>query len=355
MADPGRDNDFDAIRLLAALAVLVGHAWPLTGMTERPLVAGLKLFDLGVYVFFSLSGYLIATSWARSPRVVPFLLRRVFRILPALVVVVLVTTFVLGPLVSTLGVPGYFGDPGSWAYLRNVTLVPVYTLPEVFVGHPVDGTVNGSLWTLGPEFLCYLGVLGTGLLALGVRVPAVRLAVPVLVGIAAAVVLLVPGAAPRGMRDVLTVIVFFAGGAVISEAERRGLAAPLRSRWLPLVVAAGWLVAGAFLAEREAVALAWVVLPFLVIALGSRSTPVVRRAGRFGDLSYGLYLWGFPVQQTVVLLAPDLPLAVDILVVALVAGLLALASWWLVERHAIALGRRLGERFRMKRSALAPG
>lgn len=355
MGRPDRDNDFDAIRLLAAFAVLVGHAWPLTGLTERPLVAGLKLFDLGVYVFFSLSGYLIATSWARSPRVVPFLLRRVFRILPALVVVVLATTFALGPLVSALGAAGYFGDPGSWAYLRNVTLVPVYTLPGVFEGLPIDGTVNGSLWTLGPEFLCYLGVLGAGLLALGVRAPAVRLVAPAVVGLATAVLLLVPGAAPSGMRDVLTVIVFFAGGTVISEAERLGLAAPLRSRWAPPVLAAGWLAGGAFLAEREAVALAWVVLPYLVIALGSRSTPVVRRAGRFGDLSYGLYLWGFPVQQTVVLLAPGLPLAVDILVVAAVTVLLALASWWLVERHAIGLGRRLGERFRMKRSELALG
>jgi peptidoglycan/LPS O-acetylase OafA/YrhL len=355
MARPDRDNDFDAIQLLAALAVLVGHAWPLTGISERPLVGGLKLFDLGVYVFFSLSGYLIATSWARSPRVVPFLLRRVFRILPALVVVVLVTTFVLGPLVSTLGAAGYFGDPGSWAYLRNVTLLPVYTLPGVFLENPIDGTVNGSLWTLGPEFLCYLGVLGFGLLALARSAPGIRLAGPGLVGIASAVVLLVPDAAPRGMRDVLTVLVFFAGGAVISEAERRGLAAPLRSRWLPPIVAFGWLIGGAFLAEREAVALAWVVLPFLIIAFGSRSTPVLRRAGRFGDLSYGLYLWGFPVQQTVVLVAPGLPLAVDILLVAVITGVLALGSWWLVERRAISLGRRLGERFRMKRSEVATG
>jgi peptidoglycan/LPS O-acetylase OafA/YrhL len=82
---------------------------------------------------------------------------------------------------------------------------------------------------------------------------------------------------------------------------------------------------------------------------------VLRRAGRFGDLSYGLYLWGFPVQQTVVLVAPGLPLAVDILLVAVITGVLALGSWWLVERRAISLGRRLGERFRMKRSEVATG
>ncbi len=346
MTRQDRDNNFDAVRLLAALMVIVGHAWPLTGMSHPPLVAGLKLFDLGVYVFFSLSGYLIATSWARSPRVVPFLLRRVFRIFPALAVLVLVTVLVLGPLVSTLGPGGHFTDPGTWAYLRNLTLVPVYTLPGVFLSNPIEGTVNGSLWTLGPEFLCYLGVLALGVLALRMRHPGWwRVGMTTLVGVALAAALLAPGVAPRGMRDFLGVLVFFAGGAVLSELERRGFVGVLRSPVTVLVVVVAWLAAGALLAEQAAVALAWLVLPFLVVAVGSRSIPFVRSAGRFGDLSYGLYLWAFPVQQTVELLAPELPLVADILVVVVVTGALALASWWLVERRAIALGRLLGERW----------
>ncbi len=354
MARPDRDNDFDAIRLLAACAVLVGHAFPLTGMPHPPLLAGLKLFDLGVYVFFSLSGFLIATSWRRAPRVVPFLLKRVFRIFPALVLLVLVTTFVLGPLVSAVGAAGYFADAGSWAYLGNLTLVPVYSLPGVFLENPVDAIVNGSLWTLGPEFLCYLGVLGVGLLAHRSAQPgAQRLALFAALGLVAVVVLLVPDVAPRGSRDVLTVLVFFAGGAVLAEAEALGMPAALRRLPVLLALTVGWIAAGAFLPEPAAVALAWVVLPCLVVGWGGRSTPVVRRAARFGDLSYGLYLWGFPVQQTVVLLLPGLPLPVDILLVAVMTGALALASWWLVERRAIGLGRRLGDRFRMKRSRVA--
>ncbi|HWH97384.1 MAG TPA: hypothetical protein VNS80_03375, partial [Pseudolysinimonas sp.] len=153
----------------------------------------------------------------------------------------------------------------------------------------------------------------------------------------------------------LGVLVFFAGGVVVSEIERLGFTAVLRSPVTMLVVGVAWLVVGTLLSERGAVALAWLVLPFLVVAIGSRSIPFVRSAGRFGDLSYGLYLWGFPVQQTVVLFAPDLPLVVDIVVVIAGAGGLALASWWLIERRAIALGRRLGERFRFVRSGVPVG
>lgn len=356
MARPDRDNDFDAIRLLAALAVLVGHAWPLTGMSHPPRLAGLPLFEVGVDVFFALSGFLIASSWARSPHAAGFLSRRVFRIFPALVLVVLVSVFVLGPLVSSLGPAAYFGEPGTWGYLVNLTLAATYRLPGVFEGLPRDGIVNGSLWTLGPEFLCYLGVLAVGLLTMRlVRAGWWRLAAFAALGVVLVVVQTVPDLAPEGTEDVLRVAVFFAGGAVLAELDGRGLFARLRPRGAALGALAAWLVAGALLPRELATPLAWVMLPYVVIALGSQSTPVARRAARFGDLSYGLYLWGFPVQQMVVLLAPGLPLVIDILLVALITGALALASWWLVERRAIALGRRLGERLRMKRSAVAAG
>ena len=356
MARPERDNDFDAIRLIAALAVLVGHAFPLTGLPHPPLVAGLKLFDLGVYVFFSLSGFLIASSWARSRRAGPFLIRRVFRIFPALVLVVSVTTFIVGPMVSAFGAPGYFADRGSWAYLGNLTLVPVYELPGVFLENPVAAIVNGSLWTLGPEFLCYLGVLGVGVLVARAARPGTwRLVAFAALGLVGATVLLVPGLAPRGSRDVLTVLVFFAGGAVLAELGARGMLSVLRRLPVLVPLTLVWPAAGAFLPEGAAVALAWVVLPCLVVGWGGRSTPGVRRAARFGDLSYGLYLWGFPVQQIVVLALPGVPLAVDILLVAAITGMLAVASWWLIERRAIDVGARLGARFPMMRSEVARG
>ena len=107
---------------------------------------------------------------------------------------------------------------------------------------------------------------------------------------------------------------------------------------------AGAMVVAGIAFPDAARVVAWIGLPFVVIGLGSLSTPVLRRAARFGDLSYGRYLWGFLVQQSVTLLLPGLPLAVDILIVAVTALLLALGSWWLVERRAIGAGRALSRR-----------
>ena len=340
------------MRLFAAFAVLVGHAWPLTGRHDVPRVAGVQLFDLGVYVFFCLSGFLIATSWARSPRVVPFLLRRVFRIFPALVVVVFATVFVVGPLVSSLSATVYFGEPRTWLYLTNVTLTTTYTLPGVFLANPIDGTVNGSLWTLGPEFLCYLGVVAIGLITLRAARPEwFRLAVFAAVGIGVAVIYL-SGSSPRGAEDVLGVLVFFAGGALLAQLDGLRMSAVLRRPVVVVGVTAAWIVVGTVVPEY-AMLFAWLLLPVIVVGVGAQSTPGVRRVGRFGDFSYGLYLWGFPVQQVVTERLPGIPLAVDILMVATIAGALAFASWWLVERRAIALGRHLGDRFRMMRKEMA--
>ncbi len=216
----------------------------------------------------------------------------------------------------------------------------IYPLPGVFETNPVDGVVNGSLWTLGPEFLCYLGVLLIGLLAFfGARRAGMGRLIGFTVGGAALVMLqLVPGAAPSGTEDVLRVTVFFAGGAVLAELEGRGLLARAVTPWIVLAVAGAMLVVGAMFPDAAGV-VAWIGLPFVVVGLGLHSTPVLRRAARFGDFSYGMYLWGFPLQQSVMLLLPGLPLAVDILIVVVTALLVSLVSWWLVERRAIAAGR----------------
>ena len=341
MPGPGsRDNNFDAIRLAAALAVVIGHGWPLNGVAHPPAIGGIPVFTLAVYVFFSLSGYLVGTSWVRDSRPVPFLVRRVSRIFPALIVVVVLSVFVIGPLVTTVGLTEYFASPTTWRYLSNVTLLASYDLPGVFAEHPRP-VVNGALWTLGPEFLCYLGVLAVGLLARLARRrvpgPAVAAAFGVLAVVIAGLAL-TPAPALDEPRPALQAMVFFAVGAMLAHAGVRRI--PL----LPAAILLVAWIAGVLLLPELRLVWAWFALTGIVLAVGTRSWPVVRRAGRFGDISYGTYLWGFPIQQLVVLLAPDVPLAVSIL--AAVVGTLAIAavSWHLVEKPSLALGRRIAAR-----------
>src|SRR5579871_1464824 len=92
-----RLNNFDHVRLFGALLVIYGHAYPLTG-TVIPGFAANGVATIGVKIFFSISGYLVAQSWLRDPNIVRFFTRRALRIFPALIAVVLLSTFVLGPI-----------------------------------------------------------------------------------------------------------------------------------------------------------------------------------------------------------------------------------------------------------------
>jgi peptidoglycan/LPS O-acetylase OafA/YrhL len=322
-----RNNNFDALRLVAALAVVVGHAWPLTGRDHPPALGGVPIFTLAVYVFFCLSGYLVATSWNRDPRPRAFLARRAARIFPALIAVVVVTTLVIGPIATSLPLGQYFASGQTWSYLSNVSLVATYDLPGVFADHPRTA-VNGVLWSLGPEFLCYLVVLALGVLVgravRSVR-PAARAAVFAVLALVFAALSLWPDLLSSSARPAVTSMVFFATCAALAQAPDLRLPA-----WPVLILIPAWFGLVAVLPEAKYVA-AWIAIPYLVLALGARSAPVVRRAGRFGDVSYGLYLWGFPLQQLVVQFWPGLPLWLDLLVVVPATLLLAFASWHLLE------------------------
>ena len=96
----GRENNFDVLRLGAATAVLLSHSFVVTGEAE-PLIGHWPLGTLGVEVFFAISGFLIAMSWWRRPGLRSFFVRRGLRIMPALIVTVMVSAFLLGPLVTT--------------------------------------------------------------------------------------------------------------------------------------------------------------------------------------------------------------------------------------------------------------
>ncbi|MDJ0336572.1 acyltransferase [Salinibacterium sp. G-O1] len=330
-AEVNRDNNFDAVRLVAAVAVVVGHAWPLTGLSHAPRIGGIPLFTLAVFVFFSLSGYLVGTSWVRDPRLLPFLARRASRIFPALIVVVVLTTFVLGPLATALPLLDYFTSAQTWTYLTNVTLVASYELPGVFAANPRP-VVNGVLWTLGPEFLCYVGVMvvATVAVALRARHEFTRAAVFAVVGVVLAIVSSLPLESFDGPRPALTAMVFFAIGAAVSQLPLHRL--PL---WPAAVLIPAWLLGGALTPEFAQV-MTWITLPYLVLCLGSRATPFVRRAGRFGDVSYGVYLWGYLIQQLVWQAWPNLALVTDLIIVVALTLAVAWASWHLVEKRALA-------------------
>src|SRR3954469_13920877 len=136
----GRDNAFDVLRLLGAVLVLVSHSFVLAGVAE-PKLGDSSLGVLGVEIFFAISGFLVTASWLADPRPRAFLAKRGLRIMPALLVTVAVSAFLLGPLLSTLSAGSYASASGTVSYFFDNAVAVVsggtlrhvaYTLPGVF-------------------------------------------------------------------------------------------------------------------------------------------------------------------------------------------------------------------------------
>lgn len=294
------------------------------------------MHTLGVTVFFSISGYLITASWSRSPDPLSYFAARCLRIFPALAAVVLVTVFVLGPLVTELSTGDYFGRSRTWEYLENIVLRQRHRLPGVFTDLPRPG-VNGSLWSLSAEFVCYL------------LVPLVllwRRAAPVLILAllaCALVVTQVPYSEAHSLYGLnLTSATgmwsFFAAGALLRLAQERWSGLIRRDIAVVLLVVQ-LLIATEGLATVRS--LAWLTIPYVVLAVGLSSTRGIRQAARYGDFSYGLYLWAFPVQQLVIMKWGVLSTPSNLVLVVAFTLIPAIASWHLVERPALALRERV--------------
>ena len=341
-----RENNLDAVRLFAAILVVVGHAYLLTG-ADAPGFGGRPIHTLGVCIFFSLSGYLIAMSWQRDPDMWRFLTRRALRILPALVVVVLVTALLLGPAVTEMPARDYFSSPDFFRYFLNLVLYVRLGLPGVFDDTPHPHVVNGSLWTLPVEFSLYL--LLPSLFALGWLWRVRNTPLPFLVAVTALCAwaqlrFLHSGGRPpqhyifgTEFWAAFDLAPYFLIGACLAVMRAERLLHPLLAPAAVLAV----LVLGRNQTSREAVLL--LAVPVATLSIGLARMPVTHLAGRYGDLSYGMYLWSFPVQQVLVdrfeVFGPRWN---NLLPVLAISGLLAFASWHLIEKQFLGLKPRPG-------------
>lgn len=328
-----RDNNFDALRLFAAGMVIYGHGWILS-TPAGPGFWGVPFARVGLDIFFSISGYMITRSWQRTPNLPRFLAKRALRIFPGLIACVVASAYVLGARLTNLPLRAYLADAQTLDYLRNIQLEQRLNLPGVFEGMRLGGAVNGSLWSLFPEVLCYLTVPLLGLLALRPRLWTLG------VGAVAA------GAAGMWMfygyegesfvfygTDVKYMLVqvpfFFLGGLYGLLGDR--IENFYRADFALLGYTLNWMVASWFSWWNMPVE--WVTLPYMVLCFGRTAMPVVRRAGRFGDLSYGMYLYAFPVQQFVLAAMPGNQY--PIITCMILTLPLALLSWHLVEAPAL--------------------
>ena len=156
-----RANNFDTLRLLASCAVLVSHSFPVgEGIgTPEPMsqfTHGTTLGSLAVAAFFIFSGFLVANSADRTGSLARFAQARALRILPGLGLLMLITTFVIGPLATSLPTIDYLTSPQTYDYLQGVYFRFRTTLPGVFESNPYPNSMNNSLWSLRVEVIFYV-------------------------------------------------------------------------------------------------------------------------------------------------------------------------------------------------------
>ena len=333
-----RQNNFNLLRLVLALLVIVAHVPEMIDgdRSREPLtqlLGVLSFGELAVDGFFLLSGYLIVQSWQLQPSAARFLHKRALRIYPAFLVATVLCALVVAPL----GAGADYLARLDWRQLAlgALTLDKPRIPAGAFDGLPHPG-INNSMWTIRFEFLCYLAVLALGTLgALRRRLPWLLITAALAAAYAAHSFGLAAALGAEALRLdrplVRLGMLFFAGGCFYLYRDR--LAAPRRAS---AAVAAALLIAG--LCSPATAELAMATLGgWLLLGFAATHTPALAAFNRLPDVSYGVYLWAWPITRLLQWHAPDLP--VWGMVAATAAGSLALGvvSWYAIEKPALQL------------------
>jgi peptidoglycan/LPS O-acetylase OafA/YrhL len=333
--DKGRENNLNLVRFLLASAVILTHSYGVfNDMAHEPLLAVSHFIDCGslsVLGFFFISGYLILKSALRWSSPEQFIASRFLRIFPGLAIAVILAGAVLGPLVSVLPVKAYFVSPATRAFFSELWMHRMrHPLPGVFEHNPDPFVVNASLWTLPVEWTMYVATL---LICLVTRWRANlgRFSAHTWIVVIATVLLTAQMIPQLPWQSAEVWIKCFCIGAVFY----------LLRCWIKLSLPA----AAAFLAFDIALIHFHVphsggapflfALCYLMFAFGFH--PAVRIAGfhRFGDYSYGLYIYAWPLQQ---LLVPYFHRPLQLFAASyLLALIAAILSWRYIEAPSLAL------------------
>ena len=335
-----RNNNFDILRLLCALLVIVSHSYALLNLhADEPLqkmTHMMILSDIGLCGFFTISGYLISNSLLNSKSIVSYLAKRFLRIFPGLLVCLIVVIAVCSLFYD--GQTGYWLQKQTYSFLyNNLGLYTIqYEIPNVFANNPFD-TINGSLWTLAYEFTLYVCIIGLFFIR-------ERRVLMIILTIFALVLCLIKNVffADKFSNTLffgLTVSYFacfaqyFAVGMLL---HMRNYWRTDKEKWIVISSCVLLSIVGICLSSYQFICLKPIVMlcvSVLFILLGEMYWECVSVGiKRIGDMSYGIYIYSFPLQQMLIAMLPNIsPLQLTYLTIVVVLPISYL-SWRYIEK-----------------------
>jgi peptidoglycan/LPS O-acetylase OafA/YrhL len=332
-ATNNRPAGFDYLRIILSVSVIAWHTIMVCygPAAEAPFWTG-PLRPLPYVIvpsFFALSGFLVAGSLDRND-IPSFLTLRGLRIFPALAVEVVLSALVIGPLLTTTSLGEYFRSPLLAEYFQNIFGRIHYLLPGVFAGLPAGPSVNMQLWTVPYELECYIAISVLALVRLH-RWPKLLFAILVAACLAAfGYQAILGGFTPldSGPPGRMIVICFLFGVSLYALREHLPW-----NRWMfAISLVLSWIL----LSLRQTTYIAPLPVTYLTIYLGLLNPPRTRIL-QGADYSYGIYLYGFPVQQTISYLYPGSRIwFINLAGSLVVSGLFAFLSWHLIEANVLA-------------------
>lgn len=336
-----RCNNFNMLRFIAALMVMAGHMAYIDGSNNVPIVWGQGIQSLGVKIFFLIGGYLISKSWLIDPHPIRYGIKRIFRIMPPLIVYTILTVFILGPFLSNLSLVEYFINAQTYKYLLNIIFFPIYALPGVFENTPYPIAVNGSLWTLPIEAVMYILVPIILVVINNKKASKNSLQYMFLLTILACTFQLLHLEKFPMWRKVVwgtdlgqacTLIPYYFLGMLFTD--------PKVKKWLNLQIAVVMMLIyfciSSFLDGTLNELMTYIVLSYSVFSFALLEKPFFGKYFSKFEISYGIYLYGFLVQQVVAFLCQKYGISIGTIVYLVISliitSFLAVLSVVFVEK-----------------------
>ncbi|MGN7863825.1 acyltransferase family protein [Chryseobacterium sp. 22458] len=333
-----RINNFDFLRFIFASFVIISHSYGLSGAAEGDVLSRLTNGQMGfsyvgVHGFFIISGYLILNSLMRCKDLTDYYWKRLLRLYPALIVV-LILTVLLAPFVYESTVP-YWKNTSVYTYIpQNLTLFfRQKGIDGVFENNPYKSSINGSLWTICYEFSMYVMVS----LLFFIRTKSfVKIIVALLFVSSYTLSVFNPdflyGLFVRvglGSGSFYNLMCFFTAGMLLTYLKTDN------KKMVNTLITLAFIVLVASLYLQVFRYTCYLTLPVLVILIGSKSTLYINKLGDvIGDISYGIYIYSFPIQQALMYFfkLDSIPLMIFSTILSFIMGYI---SWHLIEKKAL--------------------